>query len=434
PDNAITITTFGDWKLDDTGKMLSLTYNIFRRHIHSFSDVTTEDITGAQTSLTDAGKNRYCIHSVKFDASLPFRTFKIETGVAYTGINNKTELEIKNYIGNEWMNNLLQSNSFNYTEHTAAIYASAEKNFSDGLFGKLGLRYEYTDVSGRQPVAAARNDKTYGYIFPSLTLSWNNNRIGRISFSYSSGIIRPSFGDLNPFRYFTTVSDYYSGNPDLKPGITHNAEINYSFKGIYTVIYNSFTHNAIWNVTRFNTDGSQYTQPENCLETNKAGLYASYNRSIFSWWNMNIGGEVYYNYAGSKISDFRDGQDHSWSGKLEFNTSWMLNRSKTLIFNLRFSHLFPHHDKMVRYSSVSLLGCDLRYALLDNRLNLALAVSDPFGWNITKSKSYFSGYTLESRNNIHAHAVSFRVSWSLGRQKVNNPYRDSKERESRRSN
>lgn len=71
-------------------------------------------------------------------------------------------------------------------------------------------------------------------------------------------------------------------------------------------------------------------------------------------------------------------------------------------------------------------------SLLDNRLNLALAVNDPFGWNITKSKAYYSNYVVNISNDVHSHAFTFRVSWSFGRNKVSNVYRDSKERESNR--
>ena len=169
-------------------------------------------------------------------------------------------------------------------------------------------------------------------------------------------ILSNSRGDLNPFRYYTTVSDYFTGNPDLNPGISHNAEINYSFKGIYAVLYNSYNHNAIGNITRFSPDGSQYTLPENCLNTNKTGLYASYSRSLFSWWNLKLGGEVFYSLSKSKISDFKEANDHGWSGKLELNTSWMLNRKKTLILNFRFSHYFPWRDHMIHYSAISLIG------------------------------------------------------------------------------
>ena len=246
--------------------------------------------------------------------------------------------------------------------------------------------------------------------------------------------IHPNFGDLNPFRYYTTTSDYVSGNPDLRPSIAHNAEINYSFKGLYAVLYNSYNHNAIGYVTRFNADGSQQTIPENCFNSNKTGLYASYNRSLFDWWSMNIGGEVFHTFAKSKIPDFKDLDQIDWSGKLELNTTFMLNRPRNLIFNLRFSHYFPYNERMVHYESMSLIGCELRYMLLDNRLTLTASISDPFGWNITKSTALYKDYSVYSRNNIHSHSVQFRISYTFGSNKVNNVYRDSKERESTRSN
>ncbi len=433
PNNAITLTAFGDWAIDSKGKVLSLTYNFFNRHTRSFSDVMTWQGEGTPTRFTNEGSNKYRIHSVKLDAALPFSAFRMDAGAAYTGVNNNTDLQVSDLLNNNWETNTLQSNFFKYDEKTAAIYVSAEKSFSGSFFGKFGLRYEHTDVNGIQMIDNMRHDKSYGYLFPSLNLSCNSQKAGRFSLSYSMGITRPNFGNLNPFRYYTTVSDWFSGNPNLDPSISHNAEINYSFKGVYAVLYNSYNHNAIGNITRFNADGSQYTLPENCLNTNKNGLYASYNRSLLSWWNLKLGGEVFYSVAKSQVPDFKEVNDHGWSGKLELNTSCMLNRQKTLIINLRFSHYFPWKDRMVHYSSISLIGCDIRYSLLENRLNLALAVNDPFGWNITKSKAYYNNYVVNTRNDIHSHTLTLRVSWSFGRNKVNNVYRDSKERESNRS-
>ena len=433
PNNALTLTAFADWRLDDKGKMMSLTYNWFNKSTKSFSDVTTT-WDGSSSRLTNDGHNKYRIHSAKLDATLPFQAFKMETGAAYTAIGNKTALAAGTYNEAQWIVDLAQSNVFDYDENTAAAYISAEKYFSKSFFGKIGLRYEHTAVNGLQAIGCERHNNSYGYLFPSLNLSWNSERVGRLSLSYSMGITRPNFADLNPFRYYTTTSDYVSGNPDLRPGIAHNAELSYSFKGFYAVLYNSYNRNSIGYVTRFNGDGSQYTVPENGIDNNKVGLYASCFRSFFDWWNVNLGGEVFNTYAKSKIADFREHDDNSWSGKLELNTSWMLNRPRTLIFNVRFSHYFPYHERMTRYDAMSLIGFELRYMLLDNRLTLVAAVSDPFGWNITKSTALYNDYSVVTRNNIHSHAVSLRVSYSFGRNKVNNVYRDTKERESTRSN
>lgn len=432
PNNAFTLTTFADWRLDDKGKTLSLTYNWFDKSTKSFSDVTTTWDDGL-SRLTNDGHNKYHIHSVKLDATLPLKALKIETGMAYTAIGNTTALTAGTYDDAQWVVDPSQSNAFDYDETTAAAYVSAEKSFTNSLFGKLGLRYEHTDVRGRQSVGDEKHNNSYGYLFPSLNLSWNNQSGSRFALSYSMGIARPNFGDLNPFRYYTTTSDYVSGNPDLRPSIAHNAEFSYSYKGIYAVLYNSHNSNAIGYVARFNADGSQYSVPENCIDNNKLGLYASYYRTIFDWWNVNLGGEVFNTYAKSKIADFRKHDDGGWSGKLELSSSWMLNRPKTLIFNVRFSHYFPYHERMVRYDSMSLIGFELRYMLLDNRLTLTADVNDPFGWNITKSTALYNDYSVYTRNNIHSHAVSLRVSYCFGGNKVNNVYRDTKERESTRS-
>ena len=432
PNNAMTMTAFTDWQLDDKGKMLSLTYNFFNRSSKSFSYVTTT-WRGNESRLTNDGHNKYRIHSAKIDAILSFNRFKLETGLSFTGIGNNTMLNVNQYDDNQWIIDPLQSNRFDYDENTTATYVSVERNFSNSFFGKLGLRYEYTNIEGHQDIGNEKHNSSYGYLFPSLNLSYNTQSAGRFSLSYSMGITRPNFADLNPFRYYTTTSDYVSGNPDLRPSIAHNAEINYSFKGLYAVIYNSYNHNSIGYVTRFNADGSQQTIPENCVNNNKLGLYASYSHSLFRWWNLNIGGEVFHTYSKARIADFKDLDESNWSGKLEVNTSFMLNRQRNLIFNVRFSHYFPYNERMVHYESMSLIGCELRYMLLDNRLTLTASVSDPFGWNITKSTANYQDYSVYSRNNIHSHSVQFRVSYSFGGNKVNNVYRDSKERESNRS-
>ena len=88
---------------------------------------------------------------------------------------------------------------------------------------------------------------------------------------------------------------------------------------------------------------------------------------------------------------------------------------------------------MFRFENRTLIGCDIRYMLLDNRLVLSASVSDPFGWSVSKSTARYRDYTLRTRTDIHSHAVSFRISWSFGRKNVSNVYRDTKERESQRS-
>lgn len=433
PDNALTLTAFGDWTLDSYGKTLSLTYNMFDRRIKKDGEVSTVWDDAERSELSKHASNRYRIHSVKLDAALPFPGFRMEAGMAFTSVSNNTSLDIAGLLDGNWVNDPSQSNVFEYDEKTVAAYASAERSFSKSLFGKFGVRYEHTWVTGFQHVGAVAHDSGYGHFLPSFALSLKLPRAGRLSLDFSMGISRPSFGDLNPFRYYNTVADYFTGNPDLEPVIAHNAGINYSCKGLYAVLYGSCNHNAVGYVTRFGSDGMQVTRPENCLNTLKTGVYVSYGRSLFSWWNIKAGGEVFYSKTESGIPDFRDADDHGWSGKIELNTSWMLNHRKTLLLNLRATHFFPYRDRMFHYKARTVVGCELRWMLLDNRLTLSLSVNDPFGWSVSRSVAYYSDYTLSTRNDIHSHSVGLRIAWSFGRDKVSRVYRDPKERESSRS-
>ena len=434
PDNSLTLTGFVDWNLDSNGKLMSLTYNYFDKNSTSISNVTTALNDIDITQLNKDADNNYNIHSVKLDAILPFSFIKLETGIAFTKISNKTKLIISDELNGIWQINPNQSNNFIYSEKTGAVYLSAGKNFGNSLFGKIALRYEHTNVSGLQKSDNSIHNQNYRYLFPSINVSHNFRRAGRLSADYSIGIIRPNFSDMNPFRYYTTVNDYFTGNPDLKSVTVHNIGVNYSFNGLYAVLYGSWNKNAIGYITRFNPDRIEWTMPENCLNTMKSGIYSSYNRFLFDLWNINIGGEVYYSASTSKNIEYRQSNSGSWSGKIELNTSWLLNRQKTLIFNIRTSHYFPYQEKMINYSSRTLLNCELRYMLLDNKLTLSASLSDPFEWNITTSNTQFKDYYMKSRVDIHSHSIAFRIAYSFGRDKVNCVYRDTKEHESQRSN
>ena len=440
PQNAVTLTGFADWIIDPSGKTLSLTYNWFDRRSNLFSDIRSGlqslNLPGddfGSCRLTREARNRYDIHSVKLDAVLPFSGFKLEAGAAYTWVRTRTGLHIANDLDGILVDDPTQSNDFDYTEKTTAVYVSAEKSLAGNLFGKIGLRYEFTDLNGIRKDDDIRHHRSYGYLFPSAVISWNIPRGGRLSADYSMGITRPNMGDLNPFRYYNTATDYFTGNPDLKPTISNNVGLNYSFKGLYAVVYGSWNRDVMGYITRFEPDGSQWSTPENCINTTKVGLYASYNRSLFGWWNLNVGGEIFYSTSESNREYFKDTDRGDWSGKLELNTSWMLNRPKTLIFNVRCTHMFPYQDKMLRFKSMTLLNAELRYQLLDNRLSLAASVSDPFKWIKTKYEAEYSDYTLRQVTDIHNHSISLRVAYTFGASKVNQVYRDTKERESQRT-
>lgn len=421
PSNALTLTGFYDWTFSDNGNLLQLTYNYFTKHDASRSDISTVydfDIPEPRL-MSEHGTSDYRFHSGKVDFKLPYSWATIEAGLSYTAIDNTARLDISSAA----------QNKFDYIEDIAAAYFTAYKSFSNGLSAKVGIRYEYTWSKGVSLSMAESHTDRYGCLFPTLNISWKG-----VGASYSMGMGRPNFNDLDPFRYYTTVDEYSGGNPYLEPTTYHNAEINYyGLKGLYAVLYTSFVKNAIGWVTRFDADNVKSITPYNCLTTNKTGLYANYRCDISDWWQMTLGGEVYHSYSHGNIEDIAQEKRCDWSGKVDANGNWILNRPKTLVFNVNFTHFFPHRQNMVKYKSHSLISFALRYSLLSDRLNLRLQANDIFGWNKTRSVQNYATFTYRQTFDHHPASVIFSIAYSFGGSKVNSVWRDSKETQSSRT-
>lgn len=434
PNNALTITGFYDWEFGAKGESVQLTYNYFNRHSPSLSDITTTYSNDTENHIVNEdGKTIYRFHSGKADFKLPYRPLQIEAGVAYTDIFNSScnFLNKTTAIGSGQHG---ESNIFDYAERIAAAYITAARTLGSGFRGKIGLRYEYTFTKGVQQSAAYVSRDRYGHLFPTFNLSWNKGRIGTFNISYSMGMGRPNLWELNPFKYYSTTDEYAAGNPALKPTVYNNAEINYyGLGGLYAVLYTSFASDAIGYIRRFDGNGTISTLPYNCLSTNKTGMYASYKRTFFDRWEMKIGGEVFRSYSHSDVSDFNIRRMEDWSGKLEVSTNVFLDRPRTLIFAIQFTHFFPWQQNLINYESFQLFNCSLRYSLLHNRLSLQLKANDIFGWNKTRSKEHYANYTIRQTFNAHPAYVLLGISYRFGRDKVNSIWRPSKEDQSSRT-
>lgn len=434
PNNALTLTGFYDWTFGKGSEALQLTYNFFNRHSPTLSGITTIYDKGTDDySINEDGRSIYRFHSGKVDFKLPYNWAQIETGVAYTDILNSSNNSMSRIAGaaNAPFKDL---NKFDYRERIAAVYLTASHSLGAGFWGKVGLRYEYTWTEGNQLSIAQIDKDKYGHLFPTVNLSWNKNGIGSFNVIYSMGMARPNLWELNPFKYYSTSDEYAAGNPALKPTIYDNAEINYyGLGGLYAVLYTSFASDGIGYIRRFNENGIISTIPYNCMSTNKTGLYANYKRNFFGCWEMKIGGEVFRSYANSNLPDFKLDKMEDWSGKLEVSTNIMLNKQKTIILGAQFIHFFPWQQNMINYDSFQLFNLSLRYALLNNRLNLQVKANDIFGWNKTRSKERYKDCTIRQTFNAHSAYVLFGISYRFGRDKVNGVYRASKEEQSGRT-
>lgn len=436
----LSTTLYADYRLDSLGKTVSVNYNYFNGRT-PLSNVNTSVSNGLSESLRSSSHARYEIHALKLDFVLPFKGLYMETGVAATLITNHTGIDIDNLTSGlspydpaaQWTRNTNESNTFNYREQGLAAYLSARHPITKRLQAQAGLRYEYTWTRGHQVTIGQIDRNHYGRFFPTLHLNWQPKEGHAIGFSVNYGINRPNFNDLNPFRAYTTVNNYITGNPYLTAAYTRNSEINYNNgKGLYLVLYNDHgTNETGWNV-EFKADGTQVGSPVNGVRHDKSGLYATYNRNVLKWMNVNAEGEIYYH---DSHSDGRANLQpmHGWGERAGARLSFMLNKQQTAVAEVAYEHTFTTYYSMRRVLPQDRLNLALRSSWLQDRLKLRLAVGDPFRWLKSRTEARYTGFSSTQTLDNHASYASIRATWSFGGKHVKQVYHDNRDTESKRA-
>lgn len=122
-----------------------------------------------------------------------------------------------------------KSNHFIYKENINALYANGSRQWGQWMI-QAGIRMENTVVDGLQKVDNTSFEKSYTNWFPSALAAYTVNEKHDLSLSVSRRIDRPSYRQLNPFKFFLDPTTYSEGNPYLNPQTSWNFELTHTFK------------------------------------------------------------------------------------------------------------------------------------------------------------------------------------------------------------
>ena len=278
---------------DSTGQdlFLDFTYsnNIRRSHNNSalryyLGNFESEYKNDLMENETDPSTTE--IYTFKADYEHPVDdNIKYEAGI-------KSALVFNNIANKSYLNNVFRENyvnDFKYRENINAAYILLSITTEKKVDIQIGLRGEYTYLSGLQVTTGESHSQSYFDLFPTFNLSYHFPKNHNLDFSYRYRISRPDYYSLNPF---ISISDAYSrnsGNPYLKPEYAHNLNLNYSWNYVistwigYTYSLDEYTYMEHTDpVTNIRT-----SLPENIGKSKmwNAGLSARY--SVGKWWTMN---------------------------------------------------------------------------------------------------------------------------------------------------
>ncbi|MCC6460589.1 MAG: TonB-dependent receptor, partial [Saprospiraceae bacterium] len=310
-----------------------------------------------------------------------------------------------------------KSNHFLYRENLNAAYLNGSKEWEKASL-QLGLRAEQTRVEGDQLVTGQQFDTAYLNLFPSAFFNLKIAKNYESGLNVSRRLDRPSYQQLNPFKFFLDPSTYREGNPYLRPQFTWSYEWVHTFYQKYsaTLAY-SRTNNNITQVI-VPVDGLDRIT----VQTDKnLARYDYYSLSIHApieiakWWSCMNDLNIYHgNYTGTLANtNLADG-----------NTVLFLNINNNFRLKNDWSaEIGGYYQSRQVYAFMNLdplwsLNLGVQKQLFARRATLRFNVSDVFWTSPPSAVITFRDYVEHFDVKRETRVASLSLSWRFGNNQV----------------
>lgn len=428
--NVHNTNAFYDIKLDTSGSKLSLSANVLINNsdAKNFYNTVTDNTVSTFTNPI----SKYKIYSGQADLEKSFKKIKTESGLKYTSIRNNSDFNFFNIEEGQFIINKDRTNTFNYREQNYAAYISTSFKISDKWDAKAGLRYEYTTLEGISLNDNSSAKINYGKFFPTAYLSYKANENNTFSLNYSRRITRPYFGNLNPFKYYTSEFEYKTGNPYLLPSFSDNFEFGYVLKNNFnvTLYYNYNKDN--WDRIQMVQGNLKYNIVKNFYNEDQAGINISYNYNKLKWLESNLFVNGFYAKSKSYLPEAVAAAG-GFGGNLNFDNNFFLNKEKTLTLMLGLWSSLPNRDGNTDYYGNSSVYTGLKLNLMQKNLMINLYLNDVLNTNRDKGIEYYPDYNVEYYSKGITRNVYLSVTYKFGNNNVKGATKQVKFEESNRA-
>lgn len=289
-------------QLDTNGQSFNvdLDYSPYRinrqQYINSLSFLSDGSLASSPYHVYTPTTQNIDIYSGKLDYNYKIgKTWSLTSGLKYSSIKSQNNFDFYNNASQQPLLVPANSNHFEYTENTAAIYTSIGTTIGKwNLQG--GLRGEYTHTKGYSITINSLNKRQYFKLFPTLSALYKPDEVNEFQFTYGYRIERPEYSRLNPARQYSNPYSYLVGNPSLQPAFVQSIELGYTYNKQYNLTaYYTATHDMFSNITvQDNMDKVFYNTQQNLGLSLNTGVRLSAPFQLNSWWEMNTILELYF--------------------------------------------------------------------------------------------------------------------------------------------
>lgn len=362
------------------------------------------------------------IYSLKSDLTKVFKkNWKLETGVKTSFVKADNDLQFFDASAGNLVLDESKTNHFIYEENINAAYGNLIKNW-EKFKVNFGLRVENTNVTGNQITTNQVNKKNYTQLFPSAVFSYDLNDKNTVELNFSRRITRPTYKQLNPFKFYLDLTTYQAGNPDLNPQTTMNYEFTYSISNKYfaTLSY-SKTKNNITDVLKPTVENGKIVvvqANENLSSASYFGLNLIAPVKVTKWWDMNNNANFYYGSYTGNISDTYIKNQGNFTFDLNSNNSFKLGNGFTaeLTGNYKAKEVYAYMFLKPMWSVN--IGAQKKF---NNNSTLKFSFNDIFFTSNPEARNIYTSYIENFIVRRDTRVVTLSYTYNFGSGKSGQP-------------
>ncbi len=355
------------------------------------------------------------------------KEFSLEAGIKYSdqsAYSNYT-FENQNNLTGQFIIDSVFTNKFKYNEQIASAYFSLDKKYKK-INIRLGLRGENTEVHTQSLTNSIKYTRSYFNLFPNISADYNPNKNNYINLSYNRRIDRPDYNSFNPFRSFNSVLVSGEGNPYLLPVYDNSFSFNYVYKGKIsnTVSYSNLENPMQYYTTQNDSTKETIAHMMNMKQLNIIRDNLFIRHEIKKWWIVSfLAGAYYIDYNGIINGKSYKAQAVPWYTRLT-NIFTIKKDTKIEVSGFYWSPWIGNTSVFQHREGLSMA---IKRSLLNNSLNISIAVNDAFFTEQFRQKIDFQNqkWTLYEAHDSQRLVVS--LSYNFG--KIKAQQRATKENE-----
>ena len=319
-------------------------------------------------------KNEVFIRTAQADLSGEWAKGKWSTGAKFAFYTTKNDLHYDTLNTNDaFVTDSSRTNNFIYNEYISAGYAVYEKKINK-LHFSAGLRLEHTHSIANAITQKEVTKRDYLLWLPGVDITYELKKNRQLHFSLTRRVTRPSFAQLNPFRFYFSPLNYWVGNPYLLPSVTNALNASYSRRSFTISVTRGRETDPMTRYPEYNptTNILQYLG-RNLPYNDFANIETSIPVIINKWWRMN------HNIGGYYKREQTPYHNVTWRIPVTYfsiSGNQVFTLPKAFTFDLYYMYTSPGGDGLYTGKYISNIDLSLQRTWLKGKLNTKINYYD----------------------------------------------------------